>query len=108
MTSRSLTGKANAPIKSTPTRRATGRPSRPSSSVLTFQFVRIGKVKALARSTHAYCDYDSRTAPRLRPFYALCRIVGLRLRWIRYDRTHHGWHVVCRFTVALTPSELVA
>jgi len=46
--------------------------------------------------------------PRLRPLWALCRIVGVRPRNLRIDRTRHGWHVVLTLNVRLSRGELVA
>lgn len=54
-------------------------------------------------------DFDvARPVPRLTPFLARLRVIGLRARWCSYRRTAHGWHVVIAIDVALTPSEQVA
>lgn len=54
------------------------------------------------------CDFDFRHGPSLRPFWAVCRIVGLRIKRIRLDRTARGWHTVLYIQESLTPSETVA
>lgn len=56
-----------------------------------------------------FLDFDvARPVPRLTPFLARLRVIGLRARWCSYRRTAHGWHVVIAIDVALTPSEQVA
>lgn len=75
---------------------------------LTFVFSRVGKVDHYADSRTAFIDIDRRTAPQLRPFYAVCRIVHVRPLWICYRRTTHGWHVIIRLRDRLERAELVA
>lgn len=60
--------------------------------------------------SRAYIDVDTIRAPALRPYYAVCRIVGVRPLWIAYERTRRGWHVVIQFGSRdrFTPAELVA
>lgn len=73
---------------------------------LTFQ--RIGRVKQHGHSRVLLCDFDQRSSPRIRPFWAVCRIVGISPRAIRYDRTHRGWHVCFTLSRSLTTAECVA
>lgn len=39
-------------------------------------------------------DWDHARPPRLIEVYRLLRFMGLRARWLRLDRTHHGWHMI--------------
>jgi hypothetical protein len=53
-------------------------------------------------------DYDFRRVPRVRPLWAVCRIVGVRPLTIRTDRTRRGWHVLIVLAERLCPAEIVA
>lgn len=68
-----------------------------------------GHVRDRVRLDHAYLDFDTRRVPRLRPIWAVCRIVGLRPRSILTRRSsRRGWHVIVRLDRAIQPAELVA
>lgn len=68
----------------------------------------MGMMKETTTTNRALLDYNTRAAPRLAWMWAVCRIVGLRARWIRTDRTRRGWHVVIEFSERFTNGELVA
>jgi hypothetical protein len=69
----------------------------------------IGIVKAKTRHDTLYCDFDRPTAPRLPLLTRVLSRSGFDTpRWIRYDRTTHGWHVVIALRHHYTPAELVA
>ena len=53
-------------------------------------------------------DFDKHYAPRLSPLFAVLHIIGLRARWIHYERTRRGWHVRIRLEYPLLPAETVA
>lgn len=78
------------------------------SNPLTFDFHRIGRIAHDVDLHCAYLDMDRRAIPRLRPLWAVCRIVGLRPMWIETRRTRHGWHVRIKLHDRLEPAELVA
>jgi hypothetical protein len=46
-------------------------------------------------------------APEI-PLESLCHITGLSVRWVRWDRTQNGWHVVIKVSQKLTLSETIA
>lgn len=69
---------------------------------------RIGRMKMTTNSRMVYVDCDYRRVPRLRPMWAVCRIVNLRPRAIRTDRTRRGWHVIIEFSRAFTREQLLA
>lgn len=78
------------------------------SALRTLTFARLGQMKNWSDDHVAYLDVDSRRCPRVRSVWAVCRIINVRPTSIRFDRTRHGWHVLCRFRESLTPAELVA
>jgi len=67
-----------------------------------------GELKEKSRSDTVYVDVDKKTSPTLRELWRVLRFIGLRVQWIRIDRTVRGWHVVCRFREKLAPAESVA
>lgn len=93
-----------------------GRPSGTPSAggwtrlaIRRWRLVRFGRIKEIAsRSDRALLDFDFRRVPRLGPMWAVCRIVGLRPRSIRTDRTRRGWHVIVELNERLQAAELVA
>lgn len=44
----------------------------------------------------------------MRPMFTIARLIGIVPRYIRFDRTVHGWHVVIRWSRSLAPAEKVA
>lgn len=71
-------------------------------------FTRFGQIKEQTCHSRTFCDYDHAEAPHLLPFFSVARIVGLRPRWVRYDKTRRGWHVVIQWNRIMSDSELVA
>lgn len=104
--SASSTGAAGTGATSSKTTRSAS--SRDRFSRLTFQFGRIGKLEHATNLRVAYLDYDRRAIPRLRPIWAVCRIIGVRPLWVESKRTRHGWHVRVCFRNRFTAAELVA
>ena len=45
---------------------------------------------------------------KLGPIFSAFHICGLRAKWIRFDRTKKGWHIVVFLDMALTPAETIA
>lgn len=45
---------------------------------------------------------------KLGPIYSTLHICGLRARWIRFDRTRKGWHIVILLDTSLQEAEAVA
>lgn len=56
-----------------------------------------------------YLDFDG-PFPRhfIQQLRAVANITELRVRWLRIDRTRHGWHVVIHWNIRLEPAEQVA
>ena len=71
-------------------------------------FARFGVMKERASTRKILCDFDQPAPPPTRGIWRVLRIVGVRPRYIRYDRTRHGWHVVIGLTMSLTGAELIA
>jgi len=57
-------------------------------------FTRFGKIKEYARTNRTYTDIDERTAVPLKRIWWISRVLGVKPKWIRYDSTKHGWHIV--------------
>ena len=53
-------------------------------------------------------DSDDRRPPAMRELLRRIRFIGLRVSWVRYDRTRRGWHVVIRMRDKRSPIECVA
>lgn len=73
-----------------------------------WQIQHYGVVEETARPNVLMLDFDFRRVPRVRPFWAVLRVVGLVPRWIRTDRTRRGWHVLIGLNQNLQPAEIVA
>lgn len=68
----------------------------------------LGIVEEKANPKTLLADYDmGGRAPRFVKLCSTLRLLGLRVSWIRYDRTRNGYHVIVRHNVALTPAETV-
>jgi hypothetical protein len=56
-----------------------------------------------------YLDFDHAIGcSRIRSIYTLARLVGFRVKWIRCDRTRHGWHLVVALSRPLPALAVVA
>jgi|ERR1700674_2346138 len=83
--------------------------ARLSSEKARWQWGTVAEIETLGDSKTLLLDFDMACpVPRLVPFLARLRIIGLRARWVSYRRTAHGWHVEIGINASLTPSELVA
>jgi hypothetical protein len=67
-----------------------------------------GIVKDRGSRRDVFCDFDQDYPPRLVTIWRTLAQVGIRPRFVRYDRTAHGWHVIVRFRRGFTSGELVA
>lgn len=74
-----------------------------------FRISRFGVVEELWKKGEAHLDFDTgRNSPRIRPMLAVCRILALRIKCIRLDKTRRGWHVVIYHNGNYTPTETLA
>lgn len=73
---------------------------------------RWGKMQHYSEPDRLYLDFDfqrpDRRSPRLRPFWTVLRMVGLRPLQTIMERTRHGWHVIIKINRELQPAETVA
>lgn len=68
-----------------------------------------GILKEVGRNDTIYIDVDFKTLPSMREVWRIIRFVGLQPKWVRYDRTRRGWHIVIRqLRKDLSSSEIVA
>jgi hypothetical protein len=68
-----------------------------------------GVIKEYAKTDTCYLDFDDKKPPHLLPIFVVFRLLGsISPRWVRYDRTRRGWHVVIKLSRSLTPVETVA
>lgn len=67
-----------------------------------------GELKESSHAKTLYCDYDVMAAPELLPVFRTLAFVGLHIKWVRYDKTARGWHVVIRTREAITSIESVS
>lgn len=66
-------------------------------------------IKAATHPYRTYCDYDYRIPRRyVLMVRAVANICGLKVRWMRIDKTRRGWHVIIHWNIALAPAEQVA
>ena len=74
-------------------------------------FQRWGRVKEKAHAHKSLIDFDEGLRS-LREFWKrfrkVCRVIGNRPVWFRYDKTRHGWHVVIWWRYAMQPWEHLA
>lgn len=69
----------------------------------------VAEIDVLGNPKVLFIDIDhARPIPRLVPFLAKLRIIGLKAKWFAYRRTRHGWHVEIGITASLSPAETVA
>ena len=79
-----------------------------NAQLLNCSLERFGEMKEYARRDRIYCDFDRAKRPTLSGLWTLARLCGLRIRWVRLDRTRRGWHMVCQLHAALEPLAIVA
>jgi len=73
------------------------------------EYSTVAEIEEYSSRSTLLLDFDvAKPVPRLTPFLARLRVIGLRARWISYRRTRRGWHLAIGIDVALTPSEQVA
>lgn len=73
------------------------------------QFEAIGVWKndtAGSQGSQALCDFDFSFSPRLSRVWATLRIVGIKPKYVRLDRSRRGWHLVVALNFRLRPAEL--
>lgn len=68
----------------------------------------MGEIEEYSDPHKIMLDFDQRRTPRLSSTFTGIRLLGLRVRSIRDDRTVKGWHRVISVLEALSPLELVA
>lgn len=54
------------------------------------------------------CDFDTPRPPSLWEVNRVFHILDIKPRWMRYDRTRRGWHLVIRLPRPLQKPALVA
>lgn len=67
-----------------------------------------GIVKQYADPFLTMCDYDSQWRPSISRIYRLAQMLEMTPRYIREDRTRHGWHMLIEWSRRLSPLEQVA
>ncbi len=67
-----------------------------------------GIVKLYGKPNLVLLDIDTRPAPSCEKIWRLSRLLDVQPRYIRIDRTRHGWHVVVCFNRRFTAIETVA
>lgn len=56
-----------------------------------------------------YLDFDmGRRSPRVTPIFVTFRAIGIRTKWVRFDRTRKGWHVILCLNTEISPSQTIA
>lgn len=82
-----------------------------SGSGTPLRFQRFGVVEEWYNPTKILIDIDGGKR-MLREFWfrfpRVCRVTGIRPRWIRLDKTAHGWHVVICLTRRREPWEILS
>lgn len=53
------------------------------------------------------CDYDGRRPPSIVEIRSLMNRLGVRVEWLRFDRTRRGWHMIVRLRLTLSPAERI-
>lgn len=67
-----------------------------------------GRVKRYHKRNLTMCDYDQDEPISLVKIWSEAARLGLRPRWVAYDRTARGWHVTIEWNKNLSPGETVA
>jgi hypothetical protein len=67
-----------------------------------------GVIKMYARRDLLYVDWDKARPSCIRSIYRVCRSVGLGVRFVRYDKTARGWHVIVGLNRKIEPLLTVA
>lgn len=67
-----------------------------------------GIVKTYAKSNQTFCDYDGKYRAPIHRIVRLGQMCGIYPKWMREDRTAHGWHGVICWSRRLRPLEIVA
>lgn len=74
-----------------------------------YRYRRFGRISEYANQRRLYLDFDHAVGPgRVRSVYTLARLCGWKIRWIRFDRTKRGWHLVVDFRDCLPALAMVA
>src|SRR5579872_1786570 len=73
-----------------------------------YAYKRFGRISEYGRTDRLYCDYDTARRPPLASIWVLARLCGLSIRWVRFDRTRHGWHTVVQLSRRINPLAIVA
>jgi hypothetical protein len=74
-----------------------------------YRYKRFGRIAEYADTRYLYLDFDhAMGTSRLRSVYTLARLCGFKIRWVRCDRTAHGWHMVVAIQNRLPALALVA
>jgi hypothetical protein len=72
-------------------------------------FKKFGLVKEYSDERLLLLDFDDGgRAPTLDRLYSVTRTCGLKVEWVRQDRTVHGWHMVVRLRQPLQPWQTLA
>lgn len=67
-----------------------------------------GELKEKSNANTIFVDCDRAIPPALRDVWRTLRLAGVLCRWVRYDRTRRGWHIVIRVRESLSPLACVA
>lgn len=67
-----------------------------------------GIVKRYARPDQTLCDIDEKQPPAINWIMRIARMLKIRPRFIEYDRTKHGWHVIIEWSRRFKPIEICA
>jgi hypothetical protein len=88
------------------TRRKAGRSNAKKAR---WQWGTVAEIDVYSSPKVLFLDFDhARPVPRLVPFLARLRLIGLRAKWMAYSRTRHGWHMEIGINGSLAPAETVA
>jgi hypothetical protein len=88
---------------------AWGKQNRSAAQSENLKLGRMGRVKRYASSNVTLCDMDSQRAPTLERAFRIARILGIRIRWVRLDRSHSGrWHMLIEWAARFSKLETIA
>jgi len=74
-----------------------------------YRYKRFGRIAEYANTRYLYLDFDhGMGSRRLRSVFTLARLCGFGIRWVRIDRTAHGWHLVVALRGKLPALAMVA